>query len=383
MTHRCAIIFGIIVTVAANCAADEPAAKLETPQLLLLRNGQSLAGNVSRVGDRYVVASTNSEIRVPARDVEFVCRDLEAAYQLKRDRIGPRQINAHLDLAEWCLKQRQFSHCADELLDVISVEPDNPRAAVIERRLKNAVAAAKPVVPASATTVASPISIEQLDRLTREMPAGSVEQFTSTIQPMILNRCAASGCHGSESKSDFRLLRPIVGKATPRRFTQRNLHATMSAVDRDAPLNSPLLKVPRSPHAGGKAPILGDREEASYQQLIAWVKKATNTDDRAAPATIRDPSDTLNQKTPMPQNLRSAPTIDDAAPPNDDAAAEFPADAAETKSPASQKNSLPPATRTPPKMKPAVRRGAGDTFVPKDPFDPEIFNRRFAPAPEK
>ena len=400
MAARCAIIFGIIVTVVASCAADEPAAGLEKPVLLLLRNGQSLTGHVSRVGDRYVVAATNSEIRVPARDVELVCRDLEEAYRWKRDRIAPRQINAHLELAEWCLKQRQFSHAADELSEVIQQEPDNPRAALIERRLKSLIATTQPVVPASATTAASAISIEQLDRLTREMPAGSVEQFTATIQPLILNRCAASGCHGVESKSEFRLLRPLVGKSTPRRFTQRNLHAAMTVIDRDSPLDSPLLKIPRTPHAGGKTPIFGDREEATYQQLVAWVKKATNSAEPStpAPATIHDPNDTLNQKTPLLPNSRNLPLKEDSLDPSTGDTAPADHDPVETSAaaattaaktplspavPAPSAKPTTPATRPPPKSKPTVRRGAGEPFVPKDPFDPEIFNRRFLANPEK
>ena len=70
--------------------------------LLLLRNGQSIAGKIAREGDRYRVIQPDAELRLRAADVEFFCHNFEEGYQRKRAIIQPGDVYGHLQLAQWC-----------------------------------------------------------------------------------------------------------------------------------------------------------------------------------------------------------------------------------------------------------------------------------------
>ena len=70
--------------VLASLAAAQDAGLSTVAGLVLLRNGQVLRGKVSAQGDHYHLLLDAGEIRLKTEDVEFVCRDLEEGYRLKR-----------------------------------------------------------------------------------------------------------------------------------------------------------------------------------------------------------------------------------------------------------------------------------------------------------
>ena len=48
--------------------------------LLLLKNGETLAGSISRSGDYYLVVTQQAELQIRVRDAEAICRDLEEVF---------------------------------------------------------------------------------------------------------------------------------------------------------------------------------------------------------------------------------------------------------------------------------------------------------------
>jgi hypothetical protein len=225
-------------------------------------------------------------------------------------------------------------------------------------------------------------SADDLERLVRGMPAGTMETYTNTIQPLILNSCTAAGCHGPASETKYRWLRVTSGRNVNRRLTQRNLHTTMLLVNRENPDESPLLNAPAGPHGAAKAAVFTDRESIQFRQLQAWVRQvATNKEPPAQPGGLVSPvlqnpppvANTYGQGT-RPGLPQSAPSAGSAAAPTsassssaeDDRYAAF--------------AGLPGAAKGDMKTAGANVNGAGPTaegaFVPRDPFDPEIFNRR-------
>ena len=65
-------------------------------QLLVLRNGEVLAGKVARSDDHYVVQLPNGQVRVKNADVEMVCDNLEEAYRRKRAALQAGDVPQHL-----------------------------------------------------------------------------------------------------------------------------------------------------------------------------------------------------------------------------------------------------------------------------------------------
>jgi hypothetical protein len=125
---------------AAATAEDAPTRPVtQRENMLVLRNGQIIQGQVSRVGDMYYVALPHGEIRVAAAEVEFSCENIDHAYRRKRAAIKPGDSDGHLRLSLWCQRHRLLSAAAGELASAMAEDPNNPLIAAVERRLRAAL----------------------------------------------------------------------------------------------------------------------------------------------------------------------------------------------------------------------------------------------------
>jgi hypothetical protein len=116
-----------------------------------------------------------------------------------------------------------------------------------------------------------PPSDEQLDRMTRGMPAGTVEAFVQVVQPILLNHCPGAIGFSLPGQKRLQLMRPPLGESPSRRITQRNLYAVLACIDWDNPGESPLLKASVGSSA---APTVGNfpsKHSMQYEKLVQWV----------------------------------------------------------------------------------------------------------------
>ena len=344
-------------------AADAPLDVSPQPGVVLLRNGQVVSGRVTQAGEFYYVSLPSGEIRLQSNQVELVCHSLAEGYERKRSRIDPDKLGDHLDLALWCICQHLHENADAEIAEARAIDPRHPRIALVERQLK--LAQERPAHEPRAAAASGP-SNEDLDRLLRGMPPGTVETFANSIQPLLLNTCATAGCHGAQSEGKLRLLRTQLGKSSSRRFTQRNLHAVVEMIDRADPPASPLLKAPVSPHGTAKAPIFTNKDMVQYRQLVQWVMRvAQNSAEQ--PANVEKPDDHLLQR--LPQAGRAGAT---SSSPN-----YLLMDAAETADVAD----VTARTGARTSDKKSARATTVTSDATSDPFDAEVFNRQFLPSP--
>lgn len=344
----CVLLFG--EPLWASDATGQPA-----HGVLVLRNGEVLAGTTTKVGDRYVVAkSDGSELRIPTRDVEMYCLDMEEAYIRRRQTISSRDASAHLQLADWCLRCGLHARAADELLAAIAIAPRDPRIQGLERRLRAAtdLVSAKKTAPAIHS---SPPRQDDSERVLSALPSDAVESFASRVQPLLLNRCGSNACHGGRSATNFQLASPGWGKTITLRYTQRNLLAAYRQVDSSKPEASPLLTVPGRPHGGLESGVFGERDRPQLELLDGWVRKASLAMPTPRPVTVVSPpgqlfQSSLRQPIPLPK------TADDSG--ND------------------SMTGLRPLSSD---RGPADAASAALDF--RDPFDPERFNRQFQVPP--
>ena len=344
----CVLLFG--GPIWASDAAGQPA-----HGVLVLRNGEVLAGTTTKVGDRYVVAkSDGSELRIPTRDVEMYCLDLDEAYIRRRQTVSPRDASAHLQLADWCLRCGLHARAADELLAAIAIAPRDPRIGGLERRLRSATdpVPARETVPAAHP---SPPHQDDSERVLSALPSDAVESFASRVQPLLLNRCGSNACHGGRSSTEFQLISPGWGKTITLRYTQRNLLAAYRQVDSAKPEASPLLTIPGRPHGGLESSVFGERDRPQLELLDAWVRKASLANAGAATGFRRQPA--------WPAVSEQSSSADSFAE-NDRRFRQRSDDRA------------PPATIG---QRPADAASAALDF--RDPFDPERFNRQFLVPP--
>jgi hypothetical protein len=352
------MVIALALLAALPLAAGEP---VLTPQqgLLLLRNGNVMQGAVTRAGDYYIVIFGDSgEVRLAAADVETLCVDLEDAYRYRAATMVRKGAAPHLDLAEWCLRHGLVHQAGEQLVAAMRQEPANRRIAAVERKIKLALEAPKSQ-PVRQTETAATVSAEQLDKTIRGLPPGSVERFAAVVQPILLNRCAAGGCHGPNTRSDFRLLRPPGGLAPSKRFTERNLYAVLAYLDKERFEASPLLAVPQQRHGSTLGPVFDKRTQHQLDELIAWTRLALDVPTRLPVAKIVPRQALLSQQQDGGVKLASAEVEVDP-----EQAAAGPAAADEA----------PQPFQPPRDAAPLAPEGA---FTPRDPFDPEIFNRQF------
>jgi hypothetical protein len=361
----------VLLMLAAWLFAEPPLSIAPQEGVLLLRNGRVISGRVALDGQRYYVAVPGGELRIRAEDVQFFCKDLEEGYRKRRAALDPYNVNDRLDLAQWCLTHGLLGPAARELADAMAVEPRHPRIALLERRLQALrepapqapSAAAQPAPPAAAPREAPPAQSrpgEDLDRLTRDLPKGVVENFTATIQPMLQNRCGNAACHGTTTVSSFRLERVPIHRIASQRLTQRNLQAVLQTVDRQSPDDSPLLRKALEAHGGAKAPPFAERDAVQLRQLAAWLGQLGSA--RLSEQTLPSVS---GQQPPLLQPMPGVETAAGAGPDSAGSARVHPQRAADQPRPAADqpRRVILPAAQAP----------------ASDPFDPQAFNQRYFP----
>jgi hypothetical protein len=380
------LLAGVLAILSSGAAAGELTLAPEQG-VLLLTNGEVIAGTITPAGDRYDVDVKDGQICIRRSDVAIVCADVNACYLHKRAGIEQGRVQDHLELAEWCLRNDLVAAAETELNAARAADPKHPKIRLLEPRL--AIAKESPKGREPASTVEKSAPVEVLDGMVRNLPTGSMESFTNTIQPLLLNYCGKSGCHGPRSTNALRLERIAPNRQAGRHPTQRNLQAALALVDRTKPDDSKLLLATIRPHGTLKVPVFTDREQSQYKQLVQWVYLLANSKESGPRPSLGERGAPLLQAVPgrVGQPMAAAPTSQRPAPSKQpstvgqDWSSSFPdqargAGGTPAGTPddsrvarAGSQGELPPAAKRPGET--------ADTYIPKDPFDPEIFNRRY------
>lgn len=378
---------GALLTATALTAAGyaEPPLQL-SPQkgVLLLRNGQVLAGTITPAGDHYLVSLEHGhgEIRVQSEKVDKLCKNLQAAYERKRARVELGKAAEHVALADWCLQNGLLELADRELSYALAADVNYPRIRLVERRLELARRRAEPAAPHTRPVERGPTN-DELDQMVRGMSTVAVEQFTSTIQPLLLNTCTTAGCHLPHSDTKLQLMRVPANSPPSRRTTQRNLFSVWRQIDPNNPAASPLLTAPLQQHGNARAAMFSDHEAAQFRLLASWVNELARASKPAQRASIAKSASTLPQTMPPQGTARTLEAGASVARPEAAASVKPQQPASEIdlvsfdKSPES-KGPAPGGQRASP-TKPAETKPLEADYVPVDPFDPEIFNRRYHP----
>jgi hypothetical protein len=302
--------------------------------VLVLDNGNVLAGAIERVGDEYVINVTGATLQVPVDQVERFAPTVEEAYEQRRVALVDGTADRHLELATWCLHLKLFDQAARELLDARRIDAEIPGLETLERRLRyrldleaNRVAtsrAAAKALPQAAQEVAaeSPVPL---------IPVDAQAQFVRSIQPMLIRNCATAGCHQAGADHAMQLDRWALEGRGNVELVRRNLAAVLTEVEVDNLETSELLAKARTIH--GQTVASGSRPLSAHQLdlLTGWMHQAFDA--------------------PPAEAARPVATARDVGQDNiafGDEAMEF------------DLNVIPAS------------------FTPRDAFDPEIFNRRRA-----
>ena len=314
--------------------------------VVVLRNGNVLAGAVRHAGPFYFIEQSGASLQVSAEQVEMACGSLAEAYELRRrDRVGA-SADAHLELARWCLRHSLLDQAAREVLDARTRDAGHPALASLDAQIRQMleIEASRreraEQLPAAATPLADAANDAPASAAALLDPSQEAQyQFVRSIQPMLIHGCATGGCHQPDSPQQMRLDRwALDGNGNPDRI-RRNLDAILAQINPEDPASSPVMLRARQAHGARKGEL--SKPLATYQAalLLDWLNAAAGVEPE--------------------------PPMENVAP---DAAGEI-----EAPVPASDGLAAP--------AKPTLAASARPTlseFKPRDAFDPELFNRQVA-----
>jgi hypothetical protein len=331
--------WGLVCILLAGAITAPSAALAQSAALqgvLVLDNGNVLAGAIERVGDEYVINVTGATLQVPVDQVERFAPTLEEAYEQRRVTLADGTPDRHLELAAWCLHLKLFDQAARELLDARRIDAQIPGLDVLERRLRYRMDLEASRAQAASRASAKPLVQAPPDVVAAEPPLPSISvdaqaQFVRSIQPMLVRNCATSGCHQLGADHAMQLDRWALEGRGNVELVRRNLAEVLAEIDIENLETSQLLAKGRAVH--GRAIAGGSRPLSAHQLdlLTGWMHHAFGR----PPSEAKDP-------------FAATPNVDQDATAFGDEAMEFDA-------------SVMPAS-----------------FTPRDSFDPEIFNRRRA-----
>ncbi len=353
------VLCGLFVVNMQNACAAPP----EGP-VVLLRSGQVIAGVAREDGDQVIIESENTSIRMPKRSVACWGDSIASLYQYRIDRRSPLSMQNHLNDAKWCLENGLLDEAAKELATAREIGGVSPESDALKRRLaiarereaEQAKLAAKGVAQVSGTS-GNTEPAKQFESLPPQLfSSTSVQRFTNHIQPIMINRCATAGCHGSRPSASPHLDGWRFG--TTAAITNRNLQEVGRLIDPRNPLESRLWKMATTPHGNSPALSAGV-DQPLRDRLQEWLIIVSGQVGVGA-------SGAANMG--MPSSFAPSASELNIAPSGYPASAMTPVLVPEsTPSSVPELRPAAPNVTAPPKKLPEVA----------DPFDPEIFNRSY------
>jgi len=388
----------VLVAFGVMCRADDLSAAPSTIRdgeigCLILHDGGVLEGQISRTADWYVVSRSGGQMQIASSRVQYVCHDLNEAYEYRRKRMVQPSGDTHLALADWCVRYQLRAEAEVELQNARRLGANPFKLELLERRLAStkprpAQLATQGATMAVVATAPSGAAKPLAPAVVPDLPTGVVEQFTRRVQPILVNSCTAARCHQTGGNESFQLNRAVLRGESNRRTTMQNLAATLALIDREHPETSALLTIPRKTHGGMTAPVFGPRQEQAFRHLADWVALVAPAPPADQPATLD--AEMIATAEPMGVARRRAarsatpsttayaqPLPKSGQPPAKDL------NVATAAAPVIQDAAVRPATATDGLDELTTLRaphrlqygGTLETWQPRDPFDPEIFNR--------
>jgi len=393
------IAFSLVLT---NLTAHQP--KTTERSFVLLTNGNVLKGSIRTEKDRISIADGSSNLFVETKQVAFIGPTLESLYQYRRSIVKQWGTGEHWQLAYWCIQHGLIDHAVEHYEVLEKTASDSPRFKQLELLLRQALLTdetvkhavhiqteARPVSRANAETQRTTTDEAAVDKNQiadswnkHEIPGYIRKTFQNTILPILIARCGQSGCHGMMGKSEFHLYQPVGDQSAL--TLARDLDEVLKYIDREQIQDSPLMAYATKAHGIQRNPSLnqakGD-ERQLIERINSWVKSLA-----------------LSQK-PASNMPSQYPVVPPVAPGVSQASANVPVNKPTVRNSKrlddveQDRNAKlsKPAKSAPPTeflsmselldLEAAIEKfekqtgSGGNATTKKDPFDPDVFNRKY------
>ena len=266
----------LLILLAASCVAvlaqsglavEEPAGETRpAAMLLVLVDGQVISGHVTPRPDGYDIQVSAGRMYINSDRVRFAAASLPDAYDRMRDSIPEFTPTNHMELARWCLGNKLHTQARREVLDALHLDPNRDDAKRMLRALEQIGEKSKTAIEGTGLTeYPSQTEIQRPAIETRSLAGlnrNVAHSFVRDVQPLLMNKCATSGCHGTSATSQFLIVSTHRG-STPA-IAERNLAAVLKQIDFSNPQTSPLLKIGEQAHGNMASSAFPGRSGAGF-----------------------------------------------------------------------------------------------------------------------
>lgn len=287
MDGRCLIfmLFSALVAPALCAAQDQlmrPAVQGLSGSgqgLLVLIDGKVVDGQFTPRPDGYDVRVAAGRMFIGSERVRFIATDLPDAYRRMRLSQAELTPEIHVELARWCLVNKLRDEAHREVLDALRLDPNRTDAKRILAALiqdsgplgNRSSGAGLTEYPSTVKSAAPSVEVRSLGGLSRSV----AQEFTRRVQPLLMNKCANTGCHSGGESSSFQLASAHRGSSPV--IAERNLAAVLKQIDLAQPTKSALLVEVEGTHASLNAPLFRGRLGAQQLEILrTWVLAAAN-----------------------------------------------------------------------------------------------------------
>lgn len=256
----------------STLSAIDPETKKKS--LLMMKSGRIVSGQIGEGAGGYLVKNPAGSMLVPFGDVVFEANSMHEIYLKQRNAMKFPTANSHLDLARWCITNQLLDEAKSELKDAIRLEPKRSEPQLMLRRLMGKSEANRPTLNEK---IKEAVLTQQMSRSEEATSLSGISRelssvFVRKIQPVLLNKCGNASCHGSATKSEFRLTQVRRRYGNQRVSVEKNLAEVLGWIDMDDPVRSQLLIKPEIEHPQQGMLVFTGYAAKKQQKLIqTWV----------------------------------------------------------------------------------------------------------------
>jgi hypothetical protein len=210
---------------------------------------------------------------IPTFLVQTASDSLTGCYENLKDTINPTRPDDHLELANWCIRQRLLEEAKTEVLAVLKLDPNRREARDLLVKLEEATNPRPRNREAeSAPARSSDGFLDSTGRMTEGLSPELTSQFVRRIQPLMVSKCGNAACHGGDASEQFRLANIRRTSSHGRTTTLENMRQILTLVDAGDPESTRLLSELTSPtHPGVFSGVGGQEQKAAIQAWVAGV----------------------------------------------------------------------------------------------------------------
>lgn len=327
-------------------------------------------------------------ITISRIDLLFIAKSREEIFDYRLSQIHPNDYGELLRLADWAVRNQLIQQAITMLgTSAAQVTDLNARETMLQKREQllfvekirdEALRKKEEPLDEQALLLQQQHNLiaGELESWGKGVPLSVQEKFIRKVQPILLKRCGTKECHGNEGESGAFVIDRGTGY-TRRSSTLVNLKTIMEWVNFANPSNSPILTHPPMVDHQGNARYPFGNDSSSYKDYEAFTTWVYSLSSLAGSETAKKSNfsqSTFRENLPVSTHNNTNNNNEENFRPRQ--LSPSPVPMSETLAGSQADGIIGPVTGN---INPGRFAGTPPIPVPKDVYDPVLFNSRYHP----